>query len=117
MGDETWFMLKRFLTTWRFLRDLRYNEAIDEFPWSPDDQENLQRFMVSPTGTKFRGRLGNFAISKALESVAKYDAPTFRTGTAYGVQLTNLYIDQHLPEPEEEEVIESANGELDQIYG
>ena len=90
-------MFRRFLKAWRFVRDLRYNETCDEFPWNLDDQDNLNRFMLSPTGTKFRARLANFAITKALESVAVSEDPLYPAGTAYGVQITNLYIDQHLP--------------------
>jgi hypothetical protein len=110
-------MFKRFLKSWRFVRDLRYNELAGELPWSLDDQENLNRFMLSPTGVKFRGRLANFAITKALESVAVSEDPLYHAGTAYGVQITNLYVDQHLPMSEEEETEESLNGELSGIYG
>jgi hypothetical protein len=95
-------MLRRFLIAWRFVRDLRYNEPIDEFPWSLDDQDNLKRFMLSPTGVKFRGRLANFAITKALEWVAITEEPRYHAGTAYGIQLVNLYIENHLPEVIEE---------------
>ncbi len=110
-------MFRRFLKAWAFVRDLRYSEACAEFPWSLDDQENLNRFMLSPTGVKFRGRLANLAITKALESVAVSEDPLYHAGTAYGVQITNLYIDQHLPIPVEEETEESLNGELTGIYG
>ena len=91
-------MFRRFLLALRFMRDLRYSEAAEEDPWTEDDQKALQAFVLGRTGVKFTRRLQNFAISKAMNAVRQSRDPRFYNGTAYGVQLANIYIDGLLPE-------------------
>ena len=104
-------MLRKFLIAWRFVRDLRFDERYEEIPWLLNDQEQLQRFMLSPTGVKFRANLKNFAISRALSAVRKPADPLYYMGTTYGVQLTNFYIDRHLPMAERERDIAGQSDE------
>jgi len=106
-------MFRRFLAVLRFMRDLRYSEAAEEDPWTEDDQKALQAFVLGRTGVKFTRRLQNFAISKAMNAVRQSRDPHFSNGTAYGVQLTTIYIDGLLPEAdsklvpmEEEDLLE-----------
>jgi hypothetical protein len=91
-------MFRRFLLALRFMRDLTYSEAAEEEQWTPDDQKALQAFVLGRTGVKFTQRLQNFAIAKAMNAVRQSRDPRFYNGTAYGVQLTNIYIDGLLPE-------------------
>lgn len=96
----------RFLT--RLVRSYReaaleytYSEFVESREgWTKEDDERTSAFLYSPTGTKLRARLSNYAIRNAISATREATNISHHNGVARGIMLCVRALEDHIsPSP------------------